>query len=211
MSGDRIFIVKGRRDSVCLISASFLPFPCFNFYLFLVSSKCWLFGNAGVDKTYVSWKIFKAVSEHCTCHSEQTPSELNHRLHVCVWACYSALLPTPVLVDQFSCFLHYCTAALLHSTLLHVLLLCVDIKMCVQNTDIHCIGRLVVIFSLFFFTLCHRILLCFNEECRWFCSETFLPSPDIDTESVMRWLTCLSWLLGSGTISGSLRLHLFDK
>ena len=164
-----------------------------------------------MDKTYVSWKIFKAVSEHCTCHSEQTPSELNHRLHVCVWACYSALLPTPVLVDQFSCFLHYCTAALLHSTLLHVLLLCVDIKMCVQNTDIHCIGRLVVIFSLFLFTLCHRILLCFNEECRWFCSETFLPSPDIDTESVMRWLTCLSWLLGSGTISGSLRLHLFDK
>ena len=114
MSGDRIFIVKGRRDSVCLISASFLPFPCFNFYLFLVSSKCWLFGNAGVDKTYVSWKIFKAVSEHCTCHSEQTPSELNHRLHVCVWACYSALLPTPVLVDQLSCFLHCCTAALLH-------------------------------------------------------------------------------------------------
>ena len=119
------------------------------------------------------------------------------------------LISSPV--SCTAALLHCCTAALLHSTLLHVLLLCVDIKMCVQNTDIHCIGRLVVIFSLFLFTLCHRILLYFNEECRWFCSETFLPSPDIDTESVMRWLTWLSWLLGSGTISGSLRLHLSDK
>ena len=44
--------------------------------------------------------------------------------------------PPLVLVDQLSCFLHYCTCALLHFTLQNALLLCVDIKMCVQNLDV---------------------------------------------------------------------------
>ena len=47
--------------------------------------------------------------------------------------CCSPLL---VLVDQLSCFLHYCTAALVHFTLQNALLLCLDIKMCVQNLDV---------------------------------------------------------------------------
>ena len=96
--------------------------------------------------------------------------------------------PPLVLVDQLSCFLHCCTTALVYFTLQNALLLCVDIKMCVQNLDVLSsliVGDFIHSFRNAFAITGHR-----HAE---ICYILFF------------------MMLGSSTISGSLCLHLFDK